>query len=115
MPGFWDDHRNKRVEHREQIQEIMQHLQNGSTSNELIVGGDFNSPPYDKALVPLRTRLSDGFQVAGRGWGATGTNDYPLFRVDQIWVSNGLHTESVTAQKTQYSDHRMVVCDLTIK
>ena len=35
-------------------------------------------------------------------------------RVDQIWVSRHFRAESVTAQKTIHSDHRMVVCDLIV-
>jgi vancomycin resistance protein VanJ len=111
MPGFWIAHRNKRIEHREQIAELMRHVQSIPESHHLIVGCDFNAPPADDALAELRQRLSDSFLAAGRGWGATGTNEYPLFRVDQIWVSNSLQPASVVAQKTQHSDHRMVVCD----
>ena len=84
-------------------------------SAHLIVGGDFNAPPRDAALTPLRPRLFDTFTEAGRGWGNTGTNDYPLFRVDQIWASRGFKAESVTAHKTIHSDHRMVVCDLVLR
>jgi endonuclease/exonuclease/phosphatase (EEP) superfamily protein YafD len=80
----------------------------------VIVGGDFNAPPTDDALAAFRQRLSDSFLTAGHGWGATGTNEYALFRVDQIWVSDGLQPASVTAHKTQHSDHRMVVCDLKL-
>jgi endonuclease/exonuclease/phosphatase family metal-dependent hydrolase len=112
---FWIEHRDKRIQHRKQILEIMQHIQGTPKSQLLIVGGDFNSPPYDDALAPLQQRLFDTFQQAGHGWGATGTNDYPLFRVDQIWVSQGFQADSVRAQKTLHSDHRMVVCDLMVK
>lgn len=115
MPGFWIDHRNKRIEHREQITELMRHIQSVPDSHHLIVGGDFNAPPRDDALASLRSRLSDTFLIAGSGWGATGTNDYPLFRVDQVWVSNSLRPVSVTAKKTQNSDHRLVVCDLMLR
>ena len=114
-PGFWIDHRDRRIEHREQILEVMEHVQSIPVSSHLIVGGDFNSPPYDSALTPLRARLFDTFSTAGRGWGATGTNDYPFIRVDQIWVSRGFRSDYVTAQKTLYSDHRIVVCDLIIE
>lgn len=114
MPGFWSDHWEKRVEHRQQVLEIMEHLENVPTPRHLIVGGDFNAPPHDGALFPLQARLADAFRSGGRGWGATGTNEYPLFRVDQIWISDTLQAESVTAERTQYSDHRMVVCDLII-
>ncbi|NLX96952.1 MAG: hypothetical protein GXY83_12320 [Rhodopirellula sp.] len=114
MPGFWIDHRNRRLKHRRQIREIMQRVENIEQAGPLIVGGDFNAPPGDPALVPLERRLYDSFRKAGRGWGNTGTSAVPLFRVDQIWVSPHLRAESVTAQKTLHSDHRMVVCDLAL-
>ena len=113
--GFWTDHRNNRVKHRRQILDVMQCVQGIPHSARLIVGGDFNAPPRDAALIPLRQRLFDTFTEAGRGWGNTGTNDYPLFRIDQIWVSRSFSAESVTAEKTIHSDHRMVVCDLILK
>jgi len=114
MSGFWTDHRHKRVEHREQIAELMRHVHGIPASHHVIVGGDFNAPPTDDSLAALRQRLSDSFLTAGRGWGPTGTNEYPLFRVDQIWVSDRLQPVSVMAHKTQHSDHRMVVCDLML-
>lgn len=113
-PDFWIDHHEKRIDHREQIKQIVDHLQSVTSGSHLIVGGDFNAPPRDDALASLRARLSDAFLTAGSGWGATGTNEYPLFRVDQVWVSNNIQPISVTAKKTQHSDHRMVVCDLVI-
>jgi endonuclease/exonuclease/phosphatase family metal-dependent hydrolase len=112
--GFWIDHRNNRVKHRDQILDVMQVVAGIPQSAHLIVGGDFNAPPLDAALSPLRQRLFDTFTEAGRGWGNTGTNDYPLFRVDQIWATRSATAETVTAQKTIHSDHRMVVCDLVL-
>lgn len=113
-PGFWTDHRHNRIKHRQQILDIMQRIGNLEQSVPLIVGGDFNAPPDDPALLPLQRRLYDTFRTAGRGWGNTGTNRVPLFRVDQVWVSRHFRAESVTAQKTLHSDHRMVVCDMTL-
>jgi endonuclease/exonuclease/phosphatase (EEP) superfamily protein YafD len=84
-------------------------------SRPLIIGGDFNAPPNDGALAPLRLRLVDTFRQAGRGWGNTGTNRFPFFRVDQIWAGGSLRAESVFAQRTVHSDHRMVVCDLILQ
>lgn len=113
-PDFWIDHHEKRIDHREQIKQIVDHLQSVTSGSHLIVGGDFNAPPRDDALALLQSRLSDAFLTAGSGWGATGTNECPLFRVDQVWVSNNLQPVSAMAKKTQHSDHRMVVCDLMI-
>ena len=112
-PGFWRAHRDNRVKHRDQIRDVMDAL-DGSLTGNVIVGGDFNAPAGDGALAHLRPRLHDTFRRAGRGWGNTGTNEFPLFRVDQIWASRGLRAESVRAQATFHSDHRMVVCDLVV-
>jgi hypothetical protein len=79
------------------------------------VSGGLRISPETQTLAALRPRLSDTFRNAGRGWGATGTNEYPLFRVGQIWTSDSLQAESVTVRKTLHSDHRMVVCDLTFE
>ncbi len=113
-PGFWRSHWENRVRHRDEIQEVMDSLKDCPESAHLIVGGDFNAPAGDGALTPLHGRLHDSFREAGRGWANTGTNDSPLFRVDQIWTSGRLHAEAVTARSTVHSDHRIVVCDLVI-
>lgn len=115
MPSFWTDHRDKRIKHRQQILDVQQRIQTLPRSSATIVGGDFNAPPDDTALVPLQERLFDTFCEAGHGWGNTGTNNFPFFRVDQIWASRQFCAESVTAQKTNHSDHRMVVCDLILE
>lgn len=112
-PGFWRAHRDNRVKHRERIREVMDAIEE-SRATYVIVGGDFNAPAGDGAMTLLRSRLYDTFCRAGRGWGNTGTNEFPLFRVDQIWASRGLRAESVRARRTVHSDHRMVVCDLVV-
>jgi endonuclease/exonuclease/phosphatase (EEP) superfamily protein YafD len=77
----------------------------------VLVGGDFNTTGLDTALDALRPTLTDAFAGHGTGWGATGTNDWPLFRVDQIWTDARLVPTRVYAEKTTSSDHRMVICD----
>ncbi|MBI1311231.1 hypothetical protein GC176_07980 [bacterium] len=114
-PGFWVEHRDRRIQHRDQVRAILRRLSRLPATERVIVGGDFNAPPDDGALRPLSERLVDSFRLAGHSWGNTGTNEYPLFRVDQIWVSDGLTPESSIAVRTQYSDHRLVVCDLVIR
>lgn len=111
-PGFWQDHRDARQKHREQIEELLVHLEDQPNSSRIIVGGDFNAPAYDAALWPLREHFQETFSEAGRGWGGTGSNEYPLFRVDQIWVSDEFRIGATYSVKTVHSDHRMVVCHL---
>jgi hypothetical protein len=62
-----------------------------------------------RALAPRH----DAFGKAGRGWGNTILNSAPFLRIDQIWLSPELRAVDVYSQKTEHSDHRMVVCDVT--
>ena len=78
-------------------------------SQSLVIGGDFNTTGLDRALDELQPQLADAFAGSGFGWGATGTNDWPLFRVDQIWTNTGLISVRVLAEKTDCSDHHFAV------
>ncbi len=109
---FWQEHHDVRRRHRQEVAAISNSLSRLPDHSRVLVGGDFNMPPDDAALHALSTRLSDVFPVAGQGWGNTATNEYPLFRVDQIWARNGLRPVAACSVRTKYSDHRMVVCDL---
>ncbi len=112
---FWGEHRDIRQRHRREVDAIRLSLKRLPADSLALVGGDFNMPPDDAALKPLAEELSDVFRRAGHGWGNTATNEYPLFRVDQIWVSSSLRPDAVVAVRTKYSDHRMVVCDLHVQ
>jgi endonuclease/exonuclease/phosphatase (EEP) superfamily protein YafD len=80
----------------------------------VVVGGDFNEPGGDPLLRSVLPGLRDCFSVAGVGWGDTLINELPVWRVDQIWVSEHFRSEIVRARRTVNSDHRIVVCDLSL-
>jgi endonuclease/exonuclease/phosphatase family metal-dependent hydrolase len=113
--GFWCDHRDTRNLHRRQLRQVVAHIGEVPSSIALLVGGDFNTTGLDRPLDELRPQLTDAFDRKGTGWGATGTNDWPLFRVDQIWTDSQLVPLRVFAEKTAFSDHRMVVCDVAFR
>ena len=113
-PGFWQEHRDRRQEHRQEIEEMLNHLENHAASSHVILGGDFNAPAYDDALWSLNDDFQDTFAAAGRGWGGTGSNESPMFRVDQIWVGDAFRVGATFSVKTVQSDHRMVICDLLL-
>jgi endonuclease/exonuclease/phosphatase (EEP) superfamily protein YafD len=100
---------------RAQLLEIMAQLAPVPKHAPVIVGGDLNVPARDGTLRVLRPRLRDAFQQGGIGWGNTAINSLPLWRVDQIWVTNHFAPVAVFAKKTKHSDHRMVICDLVLK
>lgn len=74
-----------------------------------IVGGDFNAtnPRIVNDILPKATEAK---RAVGRSWIGTGTNDYPLAPVDQIW-SLSLGWSQAWVVKTRHSDHRMVVAE----
>lgn len=111
-PGSWKALERNRSERRTELQEIAASL--SDLEGPLVVGGDFNCAGHDPVLQVLRPTLTDGFRVAGRGWGHSGMNDVPLIRVDQIWASRHFGFVAVRAHKTIHSDHRMVVADLRV-
>jgi endonuclease/exonuclease/phosphatase (EEP) superfamily protein YafD len=80
-----------------------------------ILGGDFNASARDAIFEILKPDLRDGWPIAGRGWGKTIVNNAPVHRIDQIWISPQFTPESVTAQPSNGSDHRMVIGDYWLK
>lgn len=109
---FWLAHATTRRRQREQVEAIAKAMATHASSNvAVIVGGDFNCVAGDASTWELNRHVRDSFRNSGVGWGATGTNQYPLFRVDQIWNNDKLSPKVVTARKTNHSDHKMVVAD----
>lgn len=111
-PGVWSAHAANRRARRAQTSALIAALADGPSDAPLIVGGDMNAQASDAALRPLQARARDAFADAGRGWGNTVLNEQPILRYDQVWASDHFIGGSVTAHRTQLSDHRLVVSDL---
>lgn len=107
----WCEQQANRRRRREQLRAVARQIQ-ALPDQPLIVGGDFNAPPGDAVFRQLRPRLRDAFAQGGRGWGNTMVNAFPVLRIDQVWISDHFRADAVSAQRTENSDHRMVVCDL---
>lgn len=108
-PSSWQELAQNRQARRSEIADLVAFL---GGSAPTILGGDFNCQSGDRALDAMPVWLRDAFYEGGRGWGHSAVNDYPLARIDQIWVSPEWRVEQEFVQKTVFSDHRMVVCDL---
>jgi endonuclease/exonuclease/phosphatase (EEP) superfamily protein YafD len=108
----WKEQAAARRGHRRQIEPLLRQLASIPRGTPVLVGGDFNEPGRDAVPCLLQPRLHDTFREAGRGWGNTILNDFPVLRIDQVWGSGHFRAESVRAVRTIHSDHRMVICDL---
>ena len=104
-----------RRKRRNQLGVIAQRIASLPLDLPVIVGGDFNAPQGDAVFRSLTPRLHDAFREGGRGWGDTVINELPFLRIDQVWVSGEFRAVNAVARKTRRSDHRMVVCDLTVR
>jgi len=114
-PDCWRTQAENRRIRRAQLRAVMDALNAKAKGAPLIVGGDFNAPARDGALREMTPRLHDAFADAGRGWGNTVINGFPIQRADQIWVSDEFRPFQVFAEKTRNSDHRMVVCYTAVR
>ena len=110
-PELWKAHAAAEREQRDALQAIINDL---PADEPVIVGGDFNAPVGDPVYRLMPAGLRDSFREAGSGWGNTLPNGFPLWRIDQIWISRHFCATSVVAQKTKHSDHRLVVCELRL-
>ncbi|MCG3197607.1 MAG: hypothetical protein GHCLOJNM_02095 [bacterium] len=79
-----------------------------------IVAGDFNTPASQWSLDPLREFLSDVWLIRGVGWGRTITNQFPVSRIDQCWVTEDVTVASASVHRADISDHRVLLVDLLI-
>lgn len=111
-PDCWREQAANRRARRDQLRAIARRV--GAARVPVLVGGDFNAPQGDGAMDVLRPKLRDAFDAAGLGWGNTIVNDVPALRIDQVWVGRGIRPDAVVARRTRNSDHRMVICDLSL-
>lgn len=114
-PDAWrvqDSHRQAQCV---QSQALSAFLQTLPGNMPIIIGGDCNAPGGDAALRVFEPRLRDAYFEGGIGWCNTFQNDFPVLRIDQIWLSRHWRVDRLVARRTQNSDHRMVICDLALK
>ncbi len=110
-PSCWRAQKLNRQARRQEMRTIARRVAEVPQEVPILVGGDFNAPAGDAVFRLLQPFLRDAFHEEGRGWGNTITNTYPVQRIDQIWISDGLRPLNVVARPTDRSDHRMVVCE----
>jgi len=110
-PDAWSEFAANRKSRREEVAEIAATLKKVGFTPD-IIGGDFNSPPDRAVFASLVQGLDDSFANVGRGYGATCVNPYPcVVRIDQIWAGRSAEAKRAWVDKTENSDHRMLVAD----
>lgn len=82
----------------------------------IVLGGDLNEGPEDRAAGWLADRYWDAFAVAGEGEGLTFPAPAPRARIDYLFASQGATVERawVAPEPAGLSDHLPVFADLRL-
>ncbi|MDF1752528.1 MAG: endonuclease/exonuclease/phosphatase family protein [Verrucomicrobiales bacterium] len=101
-----------RVKNRKSLRKYIGHYRPNAGQPIRIVGGDFATPPGDDIFRPLRKAgLRDAFDNSGRGTGNTFPAKFPIFRLDQIWISPEAQLLKTYTHRTSHSDRQIVICE----
>jgi endonuclease/exonuclease/phosphatase family metal-dependent hydrolase len=88
----------------------------GLAGAPIVLGGDLNATPDQRAPGWLADRYWDAWVAAGEGEGATFPAREPTARIDYVFASAGLSVESASVGKApDASDHLPVIVDLAIE
>jgi vancomycin resistance protein VanJ len=79
-----------------------------------VVAGDFNTPPQGRLHARAAGRLQDSFAAAGNGYGWSFPREFPLWRIDYVWLSEGLRALNSRTVSCPPSDHCLVVMDVQL-
>ncbi|XHM95235.1 endonuclease/exonuclease/phosphatase family protein [Peterkaempfera sp. SMS 1(5)a] len=82
-------------------------------ARNVVVMGDFNGSADDRALRPLTSGMSSAQSTAGNGFGFTWPSEFPVIRIDQIFVK-GVKTTSAWTLPATTSDHLPVAARLDL-
>jgi vancomycin resistance protein VanJ len=80
----------------------------------VLLVGDFNTPARSSLLEGLRSLgMRDAFRAAGHGWGNTMTHEFPVARIDMVFVSPQFRPLAAWSEPNGFSDHRTVRAELS--
>ena len=94
-----------------QIDDLMEHL---STDRPAIICGDFNTPPNSGIYRMITSKLTDSFKEAGSGFGLSYKREFPLVRIDHIFVSRQIKPVRCWQPKVNASNHRPLCADIQL-
>jgi hypothetical protein len=113
QPAVWSELITARIENRRLVRTHLGEHPINRQSIGRIIGGGFGTPPGDDVFRPLENSgMLDSYGEVGTGWGNTYPSDYPLLRLDQIWVSPNLQPRQSTTRLNTAGKNRIVVSEV---
>ncbi len=79
-----------------------------------ILCGDFNTPPLGHYYAYFQRRLTDAFTQSGCGLGYTFRADFPVLRIDYVWLDERVTATRCTPLPDAGSDHLPLLAELVV-
>lgn len=98
------------AERNHQVEQVLQRVEEPT-----LLVGDCNGQPRDSSVRKLAARLTDSFQESGRGWGFTFESTMPVIRIDYLWHTPQLFSQSCWVAPGVASDHAAVAGDFVLR
>jgi len=99
---------------RRELTELRAALEFYAQRGSVVLGGDFNLPPYYPELRRATASFKDCFRANGFGWGKTAPVKLPAMRPDMIFVPPASRVYYAGAVPTQWSDHYMTLVEVAV-
>jgi len=95
--------------------ELLLAIAEGLADAPVVLGGDLNATPVERAPRRIAERYPDAWVAAGEGDGPTFPAREPTARIDYLFAGPGLRvTATRVAREPSASDHRPVVAELRL-
>lgn len=92
------------LERVKQMEKVLNHIDDAS--QPVIVGGDFNEPPFSYVYNQWSKKMKNAYKESNTGIGATYNGRIPLLRIDHQFYNSHFECNSTTLyQNVEYSDH----------
>ena len=96
-----------------QVDELSNHIKN--CPYPIILGGDFNDPPYSFAYASIARHLIDTYSEKGKGFGISYNGFFIPYRIDYILHSDYFECLKYSMVRKKLSDHYPIVVTLKPK
>jgi endonuclease/exonuclease/phosphatase (EEP) superfamily protein YafD len=105
------------IGHRLGADRLLQRLKR-TRGKSFILAGDFNATSDSFVATEMREFADDGWELAGRGFGATWPNGVflaPPIRIDHVYVSRDLTVTRIATGTGAGSDHKPLVAEIALR
>ena len=117
LPMYFENYRDGRKIRNYEVENIRHHLEALEAEDKpILIAGDFNDWSGSNCMIKIRKGLyKDAWWEGGFGFGITYDEWHLKLRLDHILYSRHFRLENVYVEKSEFSDHRPLIADFSLK